>query len=250
MEKFSADWFFSVGAGLGALRAVMDRSIQEQEGGTLDEAIRTKLSGALDNFSKTLQKIELKIACKAMENVRKTLTDSFDVNDFANALHTLEQTIEWEMQEVHFFYMPSEQVRCYAKSELFGQDVNTKFPMIQFDMVEAGNCYAMGRGTACVFHLMRIMEVGVQQFGTKLGVTFADAKNWQNILDEINKAIKLLPPKDPATKAMCVASANLFAVKLAWRNEVMHPKDTYTLEEADTLIGQVKLFMGQLASII
>jgi hypothetical protein len=46
------------------------------------------------------------------------------------------------------------------------------------------------------------------------------------------------------------ASANLYAVKLAWRNEVMHPKDTYTLEEAHNLIGQVKIFMGHLATIL
>lgn len=31
------------------------------------------------------------------------------------------------------------------------------------------------------------------------------------------------------------------------RNEVMHPTDTYTLEEADNLIRQVRIFMEQLA---
>ena len=30
----------------------------------------------------------------------------------------------------------------------------------------------------------------------------------------------------------------------------MHPNDKYTLEEAKNLIGQVKLFMTQLATII
>ena len=49
---------------------------------------------------------------------------------------------------------------------------------------------------------------------------------------------------------MSQASANLYAVKLAWRNEVMHPKDTYTLEEADNLIRQVRIFMGKLATIV
>ena len=97
---------------------------------------------------------------------------------------------------------------------------------------------------------MRIMEVGVQQLGNKLGVTLVNEKNWQNILDEINKAIKSLNPKDPKTIELSQASANLYAVKLAWRNEVMHPKDTYTLEEADNLIRQVRIFMEQLATFI
>lgn len=93
------------------------------------------------------------------------------------------------------------------------------------------------------------MEAGVQAFGTKLGVTLTDEKNWQNILDETDKAIKALP-RTAQRVQMSQASANLYAVKLAWRNEVMHPKDTYTLEEADNLIRQVKIFMEQLATIV
>ena len=107
----------------------------------------------------------------------------------------------------------------------------------------------MGRGTACVFHLMRIMEVGVQELGKNLGVSLVDEKNWQNILDEVDKAIRALP-KDARRVTMSQASANLYAVKLAWRNEVMHPNDKYTLEEAKTLILLAKSFMGQLATIV
>ena len=46
---------------------------------------------------------------------------------------------------------------------------------------------------------MRVMETGVQEFGNKLGVSLVNEKNWQNILDEINKRIKALPPKDLKT---------------------------------------------------
>jgi hypothetical protein len=129
-------------------------------------------------------------------------------------------------------------------------NVNAKFPSIQFDILEAGNCFAAGRGTAVVFHLMRIMEVGVQQLGKVLGVTLVDEKNWQNILDELNKTVKTLNPKDKRTIEISQASANLYAVKLAWRNEVMHPEDLYTLEEAEHLIQLVGVFMEQLARIV
>jgi hypothetical protein len=94
------------------------------------------------------------------------------------------------------------------------------------------------------------MEVGVQAFGNKLGVLLVTDKNWQNILDEINKGIKALPSKGVDTVDLSQAAANLYAVKLAWRNEVMHPSDKYTLEEARDLVGQVKLFMEQLAMLV
>jgi hypothetical protein len=42
----------------------------------------------------------------------------------------------------------------------------------------------------------------------------------------------------------------LYAVKLAWRNEVMHPKVTYTSEEARRVLDAVKAFIEDLAAIV
>jgi hypothetical protein len=161
----------------------------------------------------------------------------------------LDKVIRWEMGDHLFFYLPPERVEYYEKSDLLGADVFAKFPALKADIVEAGNCYATGRSTAVVFHLMRIMEVGVQEFGKKLGVALTQDKNWQNILDEVTKAVRALP-KGAATIEMAGAAANLYAVKVAWRNEVMHPNDTYTSDEAKNLIELVKVFMGQLAGVI
>lgn len=185
------------------------------------------------------------------QRAREIAPDDADANPelIAAAIREITARIYDEMKNHLFMYIPTRQAEYYDKPEAFGQDVNAKFPTIQYDLVEAGNCYAAGRSTATVFHLMRIMETGVQRFGAKLGVSLVQEKNWQNILDEINKAIKSLP-RNPATIEMSQASANLYAVKLAWRNEVMHPKDTYTLEEAKNLIQQVRIFMQQIAKIV
>jgi hypothetical protein len=170
--------------------------------------------------------------------------------EFGRRLKVISSVLHSEIQSYTFFHMPQDRARYYDQRGLFGAEVIAKFPRVQFDVTEAGNCYSLGRGTACVFHLMRIMEVGVQEFGTRLGVQLTNEKNWQKILDEANRTIKMLPAKGSATVALCQVSANLYSVKLAWRNDVMHPNDTYTLEEAENLIQQVKLFMGQLAKIV
>ena len=169
----------------------------------------------------------------------------------AEQLVNLDRMIRWEMESHLFFFISPELAKYYDKPDLLGAAVIAKWPTaLQYDIVEAGNCYAMSRSTAVVYHLMRVMEVGVQELGTKLGVSLANEKNWQNILDEVNKAIKALPAKSPATVGLAQAAANLYAIKLAWRNEVMHPNDTYTLDEAKNLIAQVKIFMEQLAGIV
>jgi hypothetical protein len=253
MEKFGAAQFYCLSKSLADMRNAATQTISEGHSEEMDigEVGHGYLKELADEAKTDCQKLGLVISAKAAARIMEILKpETTHISRLHKALEQLEDNIEWEMEEKLFFHLPSARAAFYDQQELFGADVNTKFPTIQFDMVEAGNCYSVGRGTATVFHLMRIMEVGVQEFGTKLGVVLADEKNWQNILDEINKAIKSLPPKDPATVAKCQVSANLYAVKLAWRNEVMHPKDTYTLEEAENLIRQVKLFMEQLAVII
>jgi hypothetical protein len=256
MQKFSAQAFFDIGQFLTHVRRNADDLIQK-EGNSRETLLGQASRGSktstqsIEFIRKNCEDIGLTLSLKAVNRLSDLRqANGTTIGDVMDAVHHLQTTIADEVDDKVFMFMPSDRAVYYDQQELLGREVSTKFPGIQFDIVEAGNCYATGRGTATVFHLMRIMETGVQAFGTKLGVALADEKNWQNILDEVNKAIKALPPKDPATVKMSQASANLYAVKLAWRNEVMHPKDTYTLEEADNLIRQVKIFMEQLATIV
>jgi hypothetical protein len=247
MENFSAAEFYDFGSRLGGARKNLESGSEK----TISKADWQKTLGykTLKRVRVQCEAIGLTISVLSVDKFLKSVHGNLSTKRLCQALSEIENTIQSEMSVAQFFYMPRKQADFYDQPELFGKKVNMRFPKIQFDMVEAGNCYAMGRGTASVFHLMRIMEIGVQKFGTALGVTLTGQKNWHNILDEIHKAIKALP-KIPKTVKMSQAAANLYSVKLAWRNEVMHPNDKYTLEEAKNLIGQVKLFMGQLATII
>ena len=94
------------------------------------------------------------------------------------------------------------------------------------------------------------MEIALQKFGEALGVTLVNEKQWQNILDLVNKAIKAKDHRLPETKKMAEASAQLYAVKVAWRNEVMHPKQTYTKEEAENIFRNTKIFARELVDVL
>lgn len=249
MEKFSADRYYSLATALRGLRASFDKVDSTELVAEPDsKALALKWH---NNVKEQCEAIGLTISSKCIsEMIRRIQDEKPTAGEWSPLLAHLEKTIRWELEDKLFLYVPPDAARFYDQREMFGSEVNAKFPTIQFDMVEAGNCYATGRGTACVFHLMRIMEVGVQELGKSLGVAMVNQKVWQNILDEVNKAIKSLDPKDPKTVELCQASANLYSVKLAWRNEVMHPKDIYTLEEAENLIRQVKIFMGHLTTTI
>jgi len=127
--------------------------------------------------------------------------------------------------------------------------VEDKIPSVIADISEAGKCLGLERPTAAVFHLMRVMETGVQKFGDKVGVTLTDEKVWQVILDQLNAEIRGMG-KDHLAKKYASISAHLYNVKLAWRNEAMHPKATYTPEEAERIFAATRGFMIDLAGVL
>ena len=156
-----------------------------------------------------------------------------------------------EMGTQFWLHLESDEVSSYrGASELFGAEVIGKLPNASSDIGEAGKCFALSRYTACVFHVMRVMEHAVQQLGSKLGVTMPDTLVWQVILDQVNKSIKGMDQKLPATKKYAEISAHLYCVKLAWRNEVMHPKATYTKEEAKAVVDNARLFLRSLVDVL
>jgi len=157
-----------------------------------------------------------------------------------------------ELGSFLFLHIPSERVAYFEDVPQFGDQVANKFPKVIADIQDAAKSFGAGLYTACVFHLMRVMEYSTQYLGKRLGISLVHEKNWHNILDEVDKAIKALPTKNSAQKAkrnrLSEASAHLRMVKDAWRNDVMHPKETYTEEEAERVLRNVKDFMVHLAT--
>ncbi len=78
----------------------------------------------------------------------------------------------------------------------------------------------------------------------------ANQKVWQVILDQINKEIRSMNAKDQLVKQYSPIAAHLYNVKLAWQNEVMHPKATYTTDEAENVIQAVRGFMSDLVGVL
>ena len=112
---------------------------------------------------------------------------------------------------------------------------------------------ALDRGTACVFHLMRVLEVGLRELAADLHVEKLE-DNWQKLLDQVRGAVKALPRSTADEKQRLAqrseAAAHLQAVKDAWRNDVMHPRDVYTVEQAQDVFTHARALMVSLASFL
>jgi hypothetical protein len=247
MLRFYADKFARTTDDIGAIRAL---ATTQPRGTHLGKETGDSFKENIVDLIEQLRGMKLKMTQLTAERLLKELENGYIFND--NIVFLLNQIMERLMDElsgVVLFSVPDND-KFEPSSPLFGHDVESKFPQMSEDISEAGKCLALDRPTATVFHLMRVVEIGVQRFGDKIGVNLASEKNWQNILDESNKAIKAMDQKATETKAFAAASAHLYNVKIGWRNEVMHPKQTYTADEAKTIFSSVELFIRDLAGLI
>jgi hypothetical protein len=143
--------------------------------------------------------------------------------------------------------------------ELFGPDVASKFSTAgAFEIDEAGKCLAVGRGTASVFHLMRVMEVGVRAASACLGIADpvrrAD-RNWGAMLRKFKEDMDRRNKSKPPLWAVPSDSqffdeiyVSLDAVRNVWRNPTMHVENKYTTEEAQHILVSVRGFLKKLAT--
>jgi hypothetical protein len=102
---------------------------------------------------------------------------------------------------------------------------------------------------------MRVMETGVQRFGKKVKVDVdVETEAWSKIVDHIASKINQMPSK-PAAKGrmkakMAEMAAPLHTFRIAWRNEVMHPRRSFTMPEALEIFRTTRLFMQKLADVV
>jgi hypothetical protein len=166
----------------------------------------------------------------------------------------LDGRIRDELQSVIVFAVERGMVPLYVVPNLFGEPAAAAFPGAILDIEEAGKCLALDRPTACVFHLMRVLELALQVFGAKLGIADTSEKNWQIIVNNINGALKKLPQTTREEKEYLgecsEAVAHLQHVKDAWRNDVMHPRESYTMEQAVDIWNHTRPLMMKLADIV
>lgn len=217
----------------------------------MTDRARADLARHVEKIIPQLAQSELDMCCKGAERLLAKLKSTDISTEIVADVDDLRRRILDQADTTFCLLLSPHEKRFYAKqAPIFGQEVEAKFPAMSEDIAEASKCLALNRSTSAVFHLMRVMEVGVRRFGNALDVELVDEKNWQNILDEINKKIRAMDHKQQKTKAFAEAASHLYNVKVAWRNETMHPKQTYSPDEAEAIFSNSHTFIRDLANLI
>ncbi|MDX6406019.1 MAG: hypothetical protein QOH70_3474 [Blastocatellia bacterium] len=162
-------------------------------------------------------------------------------------------TVLAELRGITFLRINKSDKDFFDNESLFGEEVAASFSHAKYDIAEAGKCLGLNRSTACVLHLMRVLEIGLNSLANQFQVPFAHV-NWNEVIEQVEKKIKNIEkdPNKPATwkddRKFYSEAANQFRYfKDSWRNYAMHIYDKYTPEEALIVYTSVKVFMEQIA---
>jgi hypothetical protein len=182
-------------------------------------------------------------------------------NILASEIGQLQHAFWYELTDRKFVFIPKNKVKYFERKKLFGVRVHISFPSARIDIKDAGNCLAVDLNTSAVFHLMRVVEIGLRAFAKYLKVkikkTPLEYADWGKILDEIDLRIEAIrekhQPKPKRTKDLEFYSgvwAEFNGFKDVWRNNVMHARRTYSEQEALGVYLHVENFMRRLGEVI
>lgn len=220
---------------------------------------RNDLLISLDIIYKECVSMGLTASAASASQLRESIEKNQHAPTVAGISRHLQGRLEDELKAALFFHLTPDRARMYNVDEAFGPEVSDAFPSASYDLREAGNCYALSRYTACVFHLMRVLECGLQAVSRATDIT-DPRPNWDPVVKRLDKLLKMDTDhlkKNPTDRVAEVhdnrdfyagVSSHFHAIKLAWRNRVMHIERSYSEEDAKEIMNASKGLMRQLAT--
>ena len=162
MKKYHAHKIFDIQFLIAAYRfeEIADRVERDEPLGKEDiKTISMHLRGLADDF----EFLNLGFTLKYLNDIQKKIISApITFNEFDREIEILSGRIDHQIEELVFGFIPKEKGHFFEAEKLFGNTVFDNFPSAREEIKEAGNCYALNVNTACVFHLMRVVEIGAR----------------------------------------------------------------------------------------
>jgi hypothetical protein len=209
---------------------------------------------AVKDFCKTF---ELKSTLARVEQFSIELAEKPHLNMVVcseiGGIHT---SIIDELDKRYCAFIPSDKVEFFEQNKLFGDDVWGAFPEARDEIKSVGNCLAADLNTACVFHLMRVAEIGLQKLARSLKVKLPcqiEFATWGNITSAISdelqkiKSSRKTSARDKKLQHCSQLLLDIKAFQYLWRDPVSHLRGTFDALQARSAFNHVNGFMQKVS---
>lgn len=238
---------------IARLEELSQKVSKEDQNDTFQESDLKYIQDCSEAIYRASETVKLRLSISQAAILTHYARNNQPVGEIRTRIQLLRETVIGELYHKKFYPVVNVE---FLKPELFGSDVAMHFPKSRSDIEEAGKCLALNRGTACVFHLMRAMEVAVKAVWHTLGISCHRlADSWGLIIkpmdEEMDKARNLRIPlwvTEEVFFSACIA--NMKAIKRAWRDTTMHIEEDYNPEQAETVYRAIEGTMKEMAKRI
>lgn len=269
MINFEMGWFWAAVESLGSeLNSVTAAANGDDE--PIPEDVRTRLENnvrmAIDVCVDELQIASATGACikiSELFNAASNFPDRpYTYQQAAIALRRLYEEVEFGAKQEFFFHYPRELAKLICNIEVDWGDILRAFPSSRREIETGIDRYALGDYPGCVFHMMRIAELGLRMIAGERGVKELGKKKpkpiqwgtWQEVFDAIESQLKTVrqanpgPKRDVAISYYDTALSDLRTLRGLYRDPTMHFRENYDKGEAYSAIFRVQSLMQVLSS--
>jgi hypothetical protein len=138
--------------------------------------------------------------------------------------------------------------------------VFSSFKSAKVEIEEGIDCYALGHNTACIFHMMRVAEIGLRAIAKERGIqkvsknkpieygTWGDViKAVEDEMANIRGRVSAGPKKEAALEFYSTAAADLRQLLSNFRDKTMHLRGSYDPGQTVSAIFRTHSLMAMLA---
>lgn len=204
------------------------------------------------------QKIGMRSTIRQVENIRDYFSGDLHgkkSNEVALMIRELQVRIHEDLEERIMFVIPGDKAPFVDAAWLENGAIATSFPTTALpEMRAAARCYAYGEDTACMFHLMRVVDFGLRRVAESImGVDYSPV-NWNAVGSAIQTKMEQKYQKKPAEwkKAEPFYAGILMdiqAISRGHRNAVIHDLEkNYAERDSRYMLTVVQAFMEHLAA--
>lgn len=218
------------------------------------------IDGHLSAIEREAKKIKLKTVVERVMSIRSSLErqESNTTAAFRTEMRVLREIIKTSLSERQFLPVEISKASYFNHPALFGEKVHQAFESARGDIKEAGSCYALGRNTACVFHLVRAFEHGLRALCKRMGIRPTklpiEYQDWSNVIAQLERKIQTFKTTT-AKSAKKIHRLEFYqgvigearAVEDSVRNPLMHGRLNFNEHDALSILNRVCDFMKHLA---
>jgi hypothetical protein len=218
------------------------------------------MSGHVIRLIDAVQAIGARSAFRSADRLHKALQDpaqSLTYLSVNTVLADIERRFADHLDDITLFVIADSDGKAFYDGDVVDGEVSFNFPSAVFELEEAAKCLALARHTAAVFHIMRVLEIGIRSLARFLDIddpVRPAQRNWAIILKTIRSKID---EKWPVSTSLLNADrqkvdglyATLDAVRNPWRNATMHVETIYAPHEATHIYNCAHFFMQKLAAV-